>query len=74
MRTGAISIRTADTLLYLPPNQQVAELDRRLRALQEREHKSRTASAIIRQYLDSAPQRIDLEELRRRIQAALAGT
>jgi hypothetical protein len=72
MRTGAISVRTADTLLYLPPDQQAAELERRLHALQERQRKSRTASTVIRQYLDSAPERIDLEELRSLIQAALA--
>jgi hypothetical protein len=71
MRTGAISVRTADTLLYLPPDQQVAELNRRLQALQERERKSQTASMVIRRYLDSAPKRIDLEELRTLIQTAL---
>jgi hypothetical protein len=68
---GAISVRTADTLLYLPPDQQAAELNRRLQALQERERKSQTASTVIRQYLDSAPKQIDLEELRSLIQEAL---
>jgi hypothetical protein len=71
MRTGAISVRTADTLLLLTPDQQAAELQRRLDLIQERQRKSRTASAVIRQYLDSAPKQIDLEELRSLIQEAL---
>jgi hypothetical protein len=67
---GQISIRTADTLLYLSPDEQVAQLDRRLRAVGERERKSHTVARTIRHYLDDHKD-IDLEELRSFIQAAL---
>jgi hypothetical protein len=71
MRTRAISVRMADSLLLLPPDQQAAELQRRLQAVQERERKSKTIAGVIRGYLD-AHKEVDLEELRSLIQAALA--
>jgi hypothetical protein len=71
MRNGRISVRTADTLLYLPPDQQTTELQRRLRLARERERKSNAIAGVIRGYLD-AHKEVDLEALRSLIQAALA--
>jgi hypothetical protein len=38
--------------VYLPPQQQLAQLERRLRAVGEREHRSQIAVRVIRDYLD----------------------
>ena len=73
MRSGQISVRMADTLLCLPPEQQRAELERRLRLAQEREQKSKAAASVIRNYLDAHAQ-IDLEALRLLIRTALSSS
>jgi hypothetical protein len=71
MRCGRASVRMADTLLYLSPEQQRAELERRLTAAHRREQKSKAIAGVIRTYLDGHRQ-VDLETLRSLIQAALA--
>jgi hypothetical protein len=71
MEENQISARMADQLLYLPPAQQRAELERRLSALTEREERSRTAAEAIRSYLNTHD-RIDLQDLEGRIRQALA--
>jgi hypothetical protein len=71
MRAGQISVRTADSLFYLPPGEQRAQLEHRLAALEQRERRSKAVAATIRSYLDSG-QRIDLGELQGRIRSALA--
>jgi hypothetical protein len=73
LEAGQISVRMADTLLYLPPGQQRAQLERRLAAARERQRKSQLVAQTIRRYLDSA-QQIDLAALRDLIQAALSGS
>jgi hypothetical protein len=70
MRDGLISIRLADTLLYLPPEEQLLQLKRRLAAAEEWERRSQLAAQTIRRYLDSA-ERIDLGELQCRIRNEL---
>jgi hypothetical protein len=72
LRAGLISARTADSLFYLPPEEQRARLERRLAVAEERQRRSRLVAGVIRRYLDSA-RRIDLEALRSLIQGALAG-
>jgi hypothetical protein len=62
MRNGQISVRMADTLLYLPPQEQLAFLERRLQAAQQREQKSKAIASVIRSYLD-AHKEVDLETL-----------
>jgi hypothetical protein len=70
LRRGLISVRTADSLFYLPLQQQQAQLQRRLAAVQQRQRRSQLAAQTIRRYLDSA-QRIDLSELQHRIRETL---
>jgi hypothetical protein len=62
----------ADTLLYLPPEQQRVQLQHRLRLAQQREQKSNAIAGVIRGYLD-AHKEVDLEALRSLIQGVLAG-
>jgi hypothetical protein len=70
---GDISAKRADTLLYLPADQQVAELERRLSEAHEREARHRLVSESIRGYLDGLNgRRVDLNELAQRIREALA--
>jgi hypothetical protein len=71
MHKRQISVRVADTLLYLPPQEQLAQLERRLRFAQQRENKSKAIAQTIRTYLDDH-QQVDLEELRLLIEGALA--
>jgi len=71
MEENQISARMADQLLYLPPAQQRAELERRLSALTEREARSRTAAEAIRSYLDTHAH-VNLEDLRLELGEALA--
>jgi hypothetical protein len=71
MRNGRISVRMADTLLLLPAEAQLAQLQRRLNEAAQRECKSQLAARTIRQYLNGH-QKVDLEALRSLIQAALA--
>jgi len=54
--------------VYLPPQQQLAQLERRLRAVGEREHRSQIAVRVIRDYLDGT-KRVSLQELQTRIRA-----
>ena len=70
MRSGKISSRTADTLFYLPAEEQRVQLKRRLAAVEQREHRSQTAAQVIRDYLGGA-QRVDLVELQVAIRSAL---
>jgi hypothetical protein len=62
MRNGQISVRMADTLLYLPPQEQLSFLERRFQAAQQREQKSKAIASVIRSYLD-AHKEVDLEAL-----------
>jgi hypothetical protein len=70
MRKRLISVRTADSLFYLPAEEQRVQLERRLAAAEQRERRSRLAAGVIRDYLESAD-RIDLEALRGLIREAL---
>ena len=72
LHRGLISVRTADSLFYLPLQQQQAQLQRRLAAVQQRQRRSQLAAQTIRSYLDGT-QKIDLEALRSLIKGALAG-
>jgi len=69
MPAGQISVRTADSLFYLPAEEQRAQLERRLQVVEQRQRRSRLAAGVIRNYLDSNKQ-IDLEALRSRIREA----
>ena len=72
-RAGRITARRADILLYLPADQQVAELERRLSEVHEREARHAVVSATIKRYLDElGDQRVDLIELGKIIREALA--
>jgi hypothetical protein len=71
LRKGLISARTADSLFYLPAEEQRAQLERRLQATQERERRSKAIGGVICGYLGRHKQ-VDLEVLRSLIQAALA--
>jgi hypothetical protein len=73
MRTDQISVRTADSLFYLPAEEQRAQLECRLKAIHERERRSKLVAGVIRGYLGTT-KRIDLEVLRGLIQGTLAGT
>jgi hypothetical protein len=73
LHKGLISARTADSLFYLPLEEQRAQLQHRLAALEQRERRSKAVAGVIRNYLDSTKQ-IDLEALRSRIREALART
>jgi hypothetical protein len=73
VRSGKLSVRLADQLLYLPKAQQKAELERRLKAVEDRERLSATVARTIREYLDSLNgRRVDLVELGKIIREALA--
>jgi hypothetical protein len=52
-RDGRISARMADTLLYLGPKKQKAELERRLSEVKQREARHRLAATAISEYLDN---------------------
>jgi hypothetical protein len=71
VRSGKLSLRLADQLLYLPRARQRAELQRRLKAIEDRERISARVAAEIREYLDTHP-KVDLLELNRRLKAAIA--
>jgi hypothetical protein len=73
VRSGKLSVRLADQLLYLPKAQQKAELDRRLKAVEDRERISATVARTIREYLDCLEGRkVDLGALNLRIREALS--
>jgi hypothetical protein len=71
LKNGEVSARIADELIRLTPARAKRELERRLRAVQERERKSKAIASVIRSYLNGH-QKVDLEALRSLIQAALA--
>jgi hypothetical protein len=71
VRVGKLSLRLADQMLYLPRARQRAELQRRLKAIEDRERISARVAAEIRQYLDTHP-KVDLLELNQRLKAAIA--
>jgi hypothetical protein len=71
MRKRLISVRTADSLFYLPAEEQRVQLQRRLQAAEQVQRRSRLVASVIRSYLESA-ERIDLQALRSLIQTALA--
>jgi hypothetical protein len=64
-------MRLADELLYLPRARQRAELQRRLKSIEDRERISAQVARELRQYLDTHP-KVDLLELDRRLKAAVA--
>ena len=69
---GDISARRADILLYLPPDQQAAELERRFAEIAEREQKHAIVARTIREYLDHlGDQKVDLIELSKLIKEAM---
>jgi hypothetical protein len=72
MRSGKISVRTADRLFYLLPEEQRVQLQHRLQVAEQRQHRSQTAARVIRDYL-GATNRVDLGELQAQIREALAG-
>ena len=71
---GDISARKADTLLYLPANEQQGELGRLLDGVHRREEKNRLVAGVIRQYLDNlgAERKVDMIELSKLIKNALS--
>jgi hypothetical protein len=71
LHKGLISARTADSLFYLPLEEQRAQLQHRLAVTQQRQHRSQTAARVIRDYLGACKQ-VDLTELQGRIRSALA--
>ena len=71
VRSGKLSVRLADQLLYLPKAEQKAELTRRLKAVEDRERISATVARTIREYLDTTS-KVDLQELNERIRSALS--
>jgi hypothetical protein len=70
VHTGKLSARLADQLLYLPKGEQKAELDRRLKAIDDRERISALVAQTIREYSDTAS-KVDLQELNQRIREAI---
>jgi hypothetical protein len=69
---GDISARMADTLLYLSPAKQAAELERRLSETAERERRHQLVATAIRSYLDGLNGRkVDLHQLSGVIRQAL---
>jgi hypothetical protein len=70
VRSGKMSLRLADQMLCLPPAKQRAELQRRLKAIEDRERVGVRVTAEIRQYLDTHT-KVDLMELGRQIRAAI---
>jgi Asp-tRNA(Asn)/Glu-tRNA(Gln) amidotransferase B subunit len=71
VRSGKLSVRLADQLLYLPKAEQKAELERRLKAVADRERISALVAQTIREYLDTTL-KVDLQELNERIRDAMA--
>jgi hypothetical protein len=71
VRSGKLSVRLADQLLYLPKAEQKSELTRRLKAVADRERISALVAQTIREYLDTTL-KVDLQELNERIRDALA--
>lgn len=67
--SGQISARRADTLLYLPAEEQHHQLDRILAGQQEAARRSRLATAVIKTHIDAG--RHDLVALREDLQLAL---
>jgi hypothetical protein len=73
-KRGQISVRRADTLLYLEPPEQEARLAEFLAGRDTKVRAYQRAAGIINAYLQErrSPKRIDLHELECRIREALA--
>jgi hypothetical protein len=69
---GRISARRADTLLYLEPAQQLAELHRLLSVQEARAQRARIAAEVIRQYVQAGKR--DLVALREDLRTALSSS
>jgi hypothetical protein len=69
---GKISARRADTLLYLEPKEQLAELEHLLAVREDARRRSKIAAEIIRRHL-ALGQR-DLQKLRQDLKTALIKT
>jgi hypothetical protein len=70
---GDISASCAGQLLYLPPAQQSAELERRLSEARTREARHQLVATTIRGYLDGLRgKKVNLVELSEAIQKALS--
>ena len=70
--SGQISARSADVFLKLSRKEQKAELDRRLKAIEDRERISEIVAETIRGYLNALDgRRPDLNELNGKIAKAL---
>jgi hypothetical protein len=73
LHAGQISARSADDFLQLTPDQQAAELGRRLSEAHEREARHRLVADAIRGYLDGlGGRKVDLIELGKILRKALA--
>jgi hypothetical protein len=72
-KNGQISAKRADLLLYLRPQEQRAELERRLSEAKEREERHRRTAEVIKSYLNTLEgKRPDLHQLAGIIKAALS--
>ena len=69
-KAGKISVRRADQLLYLQPDQQRAELSRLLAVREEAARRSRIAAEVIRRHVNTGNR--DIVALRRDLQLALS--
>jgi hypothetical protein len=69
---GKISARRADALLYLEPQEQLAELTRLLSVREEAARRNRIAAAVIRKHVNAGNR--DIVALRRDLQLALLST
>jgi hypothetical protein len=70
LASGAISPRFADSLLYLPPQEQVTQLGARLAAGEALQRRSKIAVEIIRMHIDRKSK--DLAALRTDLRKALS--
>jgi hypothetical protein len=68
--SGKISARRADTLLYLPPEEQLIELNCLLAVQAEAARRTRIATAVIKRHIDAG--RHDLVALKADLQLALS--
>lgn len=72
LRNGEISARSADVFLKLSPKAQQAELDRRLKAVEDREEQHALVARTIKIYLDNLNGgKVNLIELTVKIAKAL---
>jgi hypothetical protein len=71
-KSGLISARRADGLLYLPKRRQAKELAAILSARETRERVAHLAAATIEEYLEHNSGEVDLQKLGQKIRAAIA--